>query len=298
MPLFVKGDNYQSYFSKFFEKVKTRSENFKGLTEEKYETFKQIASNIKISDTLDITTPIDYYFYLVNYINKKELSYDDKTLLIILTVDPEFKILSLYNKTVTITQKYVNDKNNKNEKDINIKERQKQIEQFRSLVRNEFGYYPPYIIDFEIKLDKYMAKFKETLITGVKKTELFSVPLKEIDFEPLNEKELNEIKEAVKTYKEENIKYAYYDVIYQLIYQTNRLNIKRTPTRILMFLIMLFDPELKGLDIYEEESNWKQIDIRLKELGVLNAQEFIYLEKQCITILNNIETNLKRIKTK
>lgn len=269
--------NYRIYFN-----------NFSDINDEKIKAIKQKVkelNNIYNIDDLKKTNILEAYkiilYHLLYNSNIRFDDFDEKVIFVILAMDEKLVILNKYLAANIISIKQIKEATNIHE-EVELKfKRKAQIKKYTEDVRNSLGFFENDLLTYEYQFyKKFLVQKKfiqEVNIDYSKK--LFDAIIYFKNFNSITKDEFNEVKEKALKYIQNNKDINYTTVIYHLLYQNDILKLKDYKQQFL-FLILVIDPELKLLEIYEEECTWKNIEERAKSELNFFDENIIKLEKK------------------
>lgn len=207
-------------------------------------------------------------------------SYDEKILFLILASDPDFLMHKIYLDSKIILESTIN-KANDEEKEALIKERKQQSNTFINRVKSKLGFFDNTFLTYESDLRKILEK--DSLVFNVKYDALSKI-LERAEavknFDNLTDEDFKRLK----TFGERWLIEApnpndYNSLAYNLLIKPELFSIRTIPEQVLQF-ILLFDPELRMLKIYEDETREDSIKSRcVEELGFYDSH-LILLERK------------------
>lgn len=207
-------------------------------------------------------------------------TYDEKILFLILASDPDFLMHKIYLDSKIILESTIN-KASAEEKDALIKERRQQSNTFINRVKSKLGFFDNTFLTYESDLRKILEKDK--LLFNVRYDALSKILERAEavkDFDSLTDEDFNRLK----TFGERWLIEApnpndYNSLAYNLLIKPELFNIRTIPEQVLQF-ILLFDPELRMLKIYEEETREDSIKSRCEEEFGFYDLHLILLERK------------------
>jgi len=264
--------------------------NFQGITNEDVETLKQIIASkkkyLEAKQSLFINPGLNNYIntlrYLTNPTISQELStFDEKVLYLILSCDPELITMKTFISSDILPASRINEEEDDKKRKGLEQRRYQELEQYATAVRQELGFYDGSLLKYESILSRRLLK-KQGLITDVKIPSLDKLLkraelIKTLDIITDNslirlrsicEMWLNEAKDPTDLNS----------LAYNLLNRFKDLHIYNIEEQLIIF-ILIADPNLDLLKIYEEESNFNQMKVRAKnELGFYN-KDLIKVER-------------------
>ena len=210
------------------------------------------------------------YISAINYLlsgkaHLKLTNTDEQMLFLILKVDPNLTIFNTYaNINLQLNNEII---------------RQRKMDAFYSTIRETFGFYDPNLLTIEkAYVNNYLCK--NSLLPKLNKEckKEFIAKHANISFENITDEQLDNVKKCIEYWE---ISARDSKDINTLIYniEAGKFNI-HTPEEEILLFIMIFDPELELLKIYEEESKKDKIILRASiEIGIYD-ESLITLEKK------------------
>lgn len=263
--------------------------NFENLTEE---DFIRIENKIQLKeDVIQEKTkkPLDKltkYMEILTYLTNPNIhlefkTFDERILFLIMCEDPNLITFKEFLKTnLTSTQDIKKEQNPKAREELE-KKRAQEILDLQTRVRNQIGFFDSKLLKFEkIYFQKFLSK--QELISEVKQdniTILIALLPFINSFESISEEDFALLQKKAQLWlAETNAVNDLYTAAYSCEYQNETLGLKNLSEK-LAFLILTGDPDLKCLQIYEEESRTDEVKRRcLEELNYYN-ENLIKLEK-------------------
>ena len=264
--------------------------NFQDITNEDVETLKQIIASkkkyLEAKQSLFINPGLNNYIntlrYLTNPTISQELStFDEKVLYLILSCDPELITMKTFISSDILPASRINEEEDDKKRKGLEQRRYQELEQYATAVRQELGFYDGSLLKYESILSRRLLK-KQGLIADVKIPSLDKLLkraelIKTLDIITDNslirlrsicEMWLNEAKDPTDLNS----------LAYNLLNRFKDLHIYNIEEQLIIF-ILIADPNLDLLKIYEEESNFNQMKVRAKnELGFYN-KDLIKVER-------------------
>ena len=206
--------------------------------------------------------------------------YDRRILFLILASDPDFLMHDIFLDTEIISESTIKQAPEEDKEKLKEK-RKRQLSEFRDKVKSKLGFYDTNFLAYESDLRKIIDKDK--LIFNVKYDALSRILERAQGvtiFDKITEEDLERLKLASERWliEAENLK-DFNSLAYNLLIKPGLFNIKNIPEQVLIF-IMLADPELNMLRIYEEESREVFTKERcLEEVGFYDSH-LIQLERK------------------
>lgn len=287
----MKYYKYDIPFNSFVKCFYSKNSYFHDLSEITTEKIKEIQENATFFtqevkkrnkfNQLNNTQSI-LYQEAIFYVTKDRLkTFDEKIIFLILLLDPELTMLKIYQSINIPSKKAIEKKLISEEKYKLIEERKNKILELEEKIRKQLGFCDINLINYEniyykkfIKDSKLLKNIEVNLVDELLNFSIFIESFNQIteeDFKRLNNQAQLWISTSIEP---QNFKTAAYNILKQ----RNLLNIKNKEEMLLLF-ILIIDPELTMLTIYEEESKDEEIAKRAEEeLGFYN-KNLIYLEK-------------------
>lgn len=218
--------------------------------------------------------------YLTNPLIYSEIkTYDEKIIFLILSVDPNLTSYKEYLKLDIVSMDQINKTEDSQEKKELLEQRKQTLLDYEKKVRDLVGFYDPKLIKYE---EAFFNKFysEKELITEARNTnpENLIVRAKLLkNFDNISDERFEELKEIAKNWlavvpEKNNLKTA----IFSVLNQRKLLGLNNTYEQLALF-ILLADPNLDMLRIYEEENRMQDIETRI-------AEEFRYFNKELLTL--------------
>lgn len=252
-------------------KLYGRSKEFNNFAKINNDRIAELKSKFALLYEDDSYQGLDKYLHilssLVNNINCRFISFDEKIYLLITCVDPELITLREYLKTDLETIREFDSK--KAQRQYNI-ERKKEILLFETRIREKLGFYDKYIIKYETKFyDRFILnKPSQSIKKDYSKIILNSI-IYYSDFSSISKERLTELQLIADNWlnSQSDKTNIYLTSSYSIIYQTDLLELNDAIEK-LTFFILVNDSNLKALTIYEEENKLEAVKKRcLEELG-------------------------------
>lgn len=269
------------------------SKNFAELTEERLEEIKKDAIKYVNEHSIEynkkttfLKRPISLYtdviFYLTNpCINDTYPTFDEKMAFLIQVIDPEYKIAKMYLQSTLLTAY-----EQKNLKPEDGEKRRKHIDERNILfhqTENMFGFTDPTFVQMERIFFNRFGLQKELLsnIQGNYIEELFSKSIVVRSYNRTTEEEFEEANHIA-----QNLIALQSDitnpntVAFNILKQNKLLGGNGTLKQAYLIFILAFDPELKMLQIYYDESMVPKMEARANEELGFYERELIRLEQE------------------
>lgn len=279
------GLSLNTYIKQLFSGSVTYNK-FENINEDKINELMEISKRFKSEKNRGIErTELERYIrimqYLVSSFEGKLLPFDEKITLLINHCDPDLVHYKEYVSANILSKKAIQRAEVKEEKEFLTNKRNKQIFDLENKIRNSVGF-------CNLKLVAYERDYFNNVINKDKinlyPNEDYSVKLCSLiesvsveDFNESNLKIANEIAmKLIASYSD--LKNFRLIVANALFNQSNLLRIDNDVVKLLTFMLVV-DPKLNVLTIYENESNFKRI-IPLSRIFIgFFSKDFIKLEK-------------------
>ena len=271
---FYQRENQFNNFRDIDDEKMARILKIKDAILETYKNSKKGKSSFKMtSDNLDI------YLAFLNYVTNPQIhntlrTFDERVLLLILGSDPELKTFYKYLEAPIIESDTVR---------AGKRVKQKYIDEdtYSSEVRAEIGFYDPKLHTYE---EAYFKKYlsKNQLVKSSKRSrmnQLIERAEKIKGFDNITDERFEELKAMAEQWHLEFEDADYETISYHVGVQYDYFRLKTIAEQELM-LILLLDPDMKALKMYEEESQIKTLALRCKAEFGIYSQSIINLEKK------------------
>ncbi len=255
---------------------------FREITNEDMEAIKTIIAakkkyfEAKTSENNNsgLTNYINTLRYLTNPTISQELkTFDERILYLILSCDPELETFKAFISSEIIPASHIDDEENERKRKELETKRNQELNSFATKVRSKIGFYDPSILKYESILSRKLIKRpgfesdvkKPSLDTLLKRTNMVE------NINIINDQNLFRLRAIARHWlKEAKDPRDLNSLAYNLLYRFNDLHLYTVEEQIIVFMLIA-DPDLDLLKIYEEESNFKQVQQRaLQELGFYN----------------------------
>ena len=257
--------------------------NFKNITVQEIEDMKEtIAAKKKFSEannkSIDINSGLTNYQNTLRYLTNPTISqelktFDEKILYLILSCDPELLMMETFIGSDITPSSRINDEEDEKKKQQLQAKRKEELDSFANKVRELIGFYDPNLLKYESILHRGLMK-KAGLVSDVKTPSLESLlkrtwMVKNINI--INNQNLIRLRAIASMWlNEAKDPQDLNSLAYNLQNRYRDLHIYNVEEQIILF-ILIADPELDLLRIFEEESNYKGIQRRaIAELGFYN----------------------------
>ena len=251
---------------KFFQ-YDVRFKNYNEITQEKIEELQEAVKRFEDCILIDLNEKsfvykIDRYGRTLAYLtHHHRLTFDEKLVFLIMTVDPECLAFKTFKKAEIVPQSQINLIEDKKLRDSAFKDNEARKLGLQSDIRQQIGFFDYRLIKFE---DLYLRKFKNELLEVCANDFGDNLFRHNFDFSKLDEKAFTYVKNRVAWYRSVYQNYDIKTIIYHILFQNNILRLKNREQQILFF-ILFADPEFNNLVIYNEETKWESIEARIKE---------------------------------
>ena len=227
--------------------------------------------------------------YLTNPMIHLEIkSFDERILYLIMSVDPRLLTFKEFLKHNITSSRVVNNEKDPKKKAQLINQREQEIIDFQVQVRNQLGFYDSRLLRYE---ELYFKKFiiDKELITKVNQdfiTKLISIAPFVTSFDSICNERYQVLQDKAQLWlSETNATNDLHTAAYSCSVQKETLGLNNILEE-LVFLILVGDPELNCLRIYEEESRMENVESRIKEeFGYYNYNlirlEQLYHDRFC-----------------
>lgn len=265
------------YKTKLYQR-ENLSENFKNTTEEDLAIIaKKVYKRLEIiKDSKKYGTRnaerLDLYQNILMYLTNPSIhmdlpTYDERIAFLIMSVDPELITYKEFLNIELLSFEEISKVENKKERSRLFEERNNSLNIFESRVREQLGFFDVKLLKFEEIFFKKFYSHRE-LITEVKqhnedKIEFLSKMLS--SFNSISDKRYNDLINIAQVWLSHvPDKYKIKIAIHSITKQRNLLGLN-TLAEQLAFFILVVDPELDMLRIYEEESMIPKTETRIIE---------------------------------
>ncbi len=253
----VSFNNFNEITEKDIERIKRKIESLKAFSAPKY-SYVSEASNNYVSTLKYLTNP---------QISAEYKTFDEKILHLILATDPDFITFKTFLASNITPIADINDEQDEKRRRQLQDQRRLEIETFENEVRKQIGFYDGNLIKYERILT--MTLFKtEGFISDVKTPSLNPL-LKRAELvkninviTELNLKRLKLVAERWTTMAKDPQDLN--SLAYNLLNKYKDMHIHTIEEQIILF-ILIADPELDLLRIFEEESTYQKMQERAQE---------------------------------
>lgn len=264
---------------RFYDRVFYKFENIDELALQ--EKAKSLKKSIESQSSFELLqSPTYLYNRMIYNLNRNStLSFDEKLYIIIYLFDPNCVMYELYKHTEIVDRKKIDEEESDMGKQALLEKRNMQIYELSQESTKQIGLFCRQLIKFE---PAYAKKYnKQKLDTNIKKdcSHKFLNRCEEYKNQPIvSEERYNEILDIVEKYKTMVESIEWKTLVHHVFIQYELLGLRNYSEQII-FLIETIDPELKILQIYEEESNWNIMISRMKNALNFSSKELVYIEK-------------------
>lgn len=276
-------------------KFHQRSKEFKNFSEINEEKLVEISKKVyeRLQQETSLTqnklgiTKLEHYVKTLSYLTAPNVhtyikNFDERVIYLIMLTDPNLVIYKEFLKVNIIKMSTIESIHDKKLKEALNTRRTHQIELWQSRVREKIGFFDIKMLKYEEIFFNKFFKDKE-ILEGIAKDyapALFNKGLEVTDYSTVSKERFAILKDKA------NVWLSNYQagsdhrtLAYAICNQKNVLGLKNL-TEQLIFFILVFDPELKCLTIYEEESRIEQMEQRTIEEFNYYDQNIIIAEKR------------------
>ncbi|MGN1371541.1 MAG: hypothetical protein ACI4XM_04640 [Candidatus Coprovivens sp.] len=233
-----------------------------------------------------VSNKLSKYLNTLRYLTNPQIhielpNYDERIIYLIMSSDPDLVIYKEFLKRNITTIKEINSEQDIRKKEELIEKRSIEIMEYQAKVRSLIGFYDSQLLKFEeIYFKKFTSKYE--LITDVRQdytTKLLAIVPLFKNLSPLSQKRYKELQEKATIWlNETHAINNLHTVAYSCNIQKETIGLNSILEQ-LVFFILVADPNLKCLQIYEEESKMSEVQRRIEEeFGYYNIN-LILLEK-------------------
>lgn len=281
-----------------------RFNNFKDVTDESYKRIqiveKQLNDSIEIDKEND---KVGYAFLLITKLKRdyQELSDDEKILLFIEVLDPDYLTykyylsmnipdISQYRKDYLSTKDPFTKKQAKLFYEEKVRQKNNLISEFRTKVTEKIGVFVPSLIKYEKIL--FLMNMKQDLLMSVKKDSLNQLANFLINREhilPLDDKEMDRLNVEIENYK---MKFPQVDVnllVYHVLNQGKIIGLKNISEQAFFLInaINSYYPVDENLShIVDYNGNWNDMNRELKQLYGIKSEPLLRLQNYYNKVYN------------
>lgn len=229
-----------------------------------------------------LTKYMDTLTYLTNPSIHMELkTYDERIIYLIISVDPELESFKEFLKTNITPTKVINAEQDQKKQQELISQRESEILEMQTRIRNKIGFYDSKLLKYEETYFKRFISSKE-LITKVNQdniTKLLRIIPLISSFNDISDERYQILKEKAKEWlATTNCENDLFTAAYSCSEQKETIGLNGIIEE-LIFLVLIGDPELDVLRIYEEESRMDEVERRCKEAFNYYSKDLITLER-------------------
>ncbi len=259
-----------------------RSGEYKAFKDIDKNVMKRVRDKIKILDFNRLGCYIDTLKYLTNpSIHTEFPTYDERIFFLIQSVDPDLFMYKEFVSAGVISKAKIENASDFEEKEFLSNIRRNQLNDYISKVRNKMGFFDYKLLSYETDLCRFL--YKDKLNSSIKIDyieKLFNKSNLINSFNNIDNDRLEKLNIISRQwYEKANNPKDYNTLAYNILTKSKALELDSYEEQLLLFIIVA-DPNLKLLDIYEEESKYNMIKKRsLVELGFYN-KKLISLEKK------------------
>lgn len=264
---------------------------FRNITTEDIERIKKIierrTEGTKYS--IQINKGLENYYLALYYLTRPTASrdlpsFDEKILYLILSTDPNLTTIKLFLETNIPIKEEIDKIEDSKEKERKLQERNTIIHDYIQRVRNAIGFYD----------EKYL-RYESTLLNGILKEQEFASDVKTpsimeiekraskiINLNIISDLNLARLKRIAEKYQiEAKDSTDLNSLAYNLINRPKSLHLYTIEEQVILFLLIA-DPTLRLLTIFEEESTYPKMEQRAKEelgfygKGCLKAEQLYH----------------------
>ena len=229
-----------------------------------------------------LTKYMDTLTYLTNPSIHMELkTYDERIIFLIISVDPELEAFKEFLKTNITPTKVINAEQDPKKQQELISQRESEILEMQTRIRNKIGFYDSKLLKYEETYFKRFISSKE-LITKVNQdniTKLLRIIPLISSFNDISDERYQILQEKAKEWlATTNCENDLFTAAYSCSEQKETIGLNGIIEE-LIFLVLIGDPELDVLRIYEEESRMDEVERRCKEAFNYYSKDLITLER-------------------
>lgn len=229
-----------------------------------------------------LTKYMDTLTYLTNPSIHMELkTYDERIIYLIMSVDPELEAFKEFLKTNITPTKVINAEQDPKKQQELISQRESEILEMQTRIRNKIGFYDSKLLKYEETYFKRFISSKE-LITKVNQdniTKLLRIIPLISSFNDISDERYQILQEKAKEWlSTTNCENDLFTAAYSCSEQKETIGLNGIIEE-LIFLVLIGDPELDVLRIYEEESRMDEVERRCKEAFNYYNKDLITLER-------------------
>ena len=226
------------------------------------------------------------YMAILRYLTNPNIhleikSFDERILYLIMSVDPKLLTFKEFLKCNITPSRIINNEKDPKKKAELLAKRDQEILELQTQVRNQVGFYDSRLLRYE---EQYFKKFiiKQELITKVNQdfiTKLIAIIPFVTSFNSITNERYQVLQDKAQVWlSETNATNDLFTAAYSCSVQKDTLGLNNILEQ-LVFLILVGDPELNCLQIYEEESKMDEVQRRCLESFNYYNMNLIHLEK-------------------
>lgn len=257
-------------------------QDFKNITNEDVARIRELINaklpKIENTKTYDRNQGLDNYINTLRYLTNPTISqelktFDERILFLILSCDPDLNHYYRFLESDITPASYIEDEENEKKKQELRNKRKQEINSYSTEVRTRTGFYDSKLLRYESLLHRKLLKqvgfYSDIKLPSLKVLLSRSEGIENINgISAISLERLQSIKE--RWLKEAKDPSDLNSLAYNLLKSFKELHIYTVEEQVLTF-ILIADPELDLLRIFEEESNYKEMEKRAKqELGFYN----------------------------
>ena len=251
---------------KFFQ-YDVRFKNYDEINKEKIDELQERVKRFEDSILIDLSEKslvykLDRYGRTLAYLtHHHNLTFDEKMIFLIMTVDPECLAFKEFKKVEIIPQRQIDTIEDTKLRNNAFKDNEARKMGLQHDIREKIGFFDHRLIKFE---DLYLRKFKNELLEECANDFGDNLFRHNFDFSSIDENTYTYVKNRVDWYRSVYQNYDIKTIIYHILFQNNILRLKSREQQVLFFFLFA-DPDLNNLVIYNEESKWELIEARIRE---------------------------------
>lgn len=220
--------------------------------------------------------------YLTNpNIHLEIKSFDERILYLIMSVDPKLLTFKEFLKCKITPSRVINNEKDPKKQAELIAKREQEILELQAQVRNQIGFYDSHLLKYE---ELYFKKFmiEQELITKVNQdyiTRLIAIVPFVKSFNSISDERYQVLQDKAQVWlSQTNNINDLFTAAYSCSVQKDTLGLNNILEQ-LVFLILVSDPDLDILKIYEEESKMNEVQRRCHESFNYYNMNLIHLEQ-------------------
>lgn len=235
------------------------------------------------ANSLKRTNYINTLDYLTSE-NAKDMSFDEKLLILILVVDPDLLIYKTFCETSFISKEQIENEKSASIRDILKRQRVEQFTDIEVHIIEQLGFYDNNLLYYELfYMNKIVCRHKiNTTVLRASFPKYIMSSLEDFCIDDVTETRFKEIENLAKEFLDKiDVSPTLALVSNAIIYQGEQLDL-HTVNEQLIFFILTIDPNFYLLTICEEESRVEEIKRRaFQELGFYD-ENIIKIEKMLV----------------